>query len=237
MPQPPHFAAGQAWRPAARWPALLVVLALFAVACSQGAPAASGALPSADHVHSLRWTDDGSLLLGLHGALWRSDDQGASWQPAGLEGQDAMSIGGATAGAPLLVAGHNVLVRSLDGGTTFTPLDPPGLPSLDIHAMAQAPSEPDTVYAFVVGAGIYRSVDAGTTWQPAAAIGETVPPDTSALFVSPHDPAIVLLGSGSQGTFRSDDAAATFTRASEWGTLGLAAGGDPVVAVAATYQG
>lgn len=218
--------------------ALAAVLAVVLTACATGNGGAdAGALPASDHVHALRATDDGGLLLGLHGALWRSDDDGLSWQAAGLDGQDAMSIGVAAQGAPLLIGGHDVLVRSTDGGQSFSPLRPSELPSYDIHALTQAISDPAIVYAFVVGAGIYRSDDAGDTWQATAAVGDTTPPDTSALVVSPDDPDVVLVASGSVGIFRSDDGAQSFTQVSDWGTLGLAIGGDPSIAVAATYRG
>ncbi|MBW3665355.1 MAG: hypothetical protein KY469_19855 [Actinobacteria bacterium] len=219
----------------------LLVLPLLLAACGSGEESGSSGdgLPSTDHVHALRAASDGTLLLGLHGALWRSNDTGVSWEPAGMEGQDAMAIGVAVTGAPLLVGGHDLLMRSDDGGASFTPLRPAELPSLDIHALAQAPSDPQVAYAFVVGAGVFASADAGTSWEPRAAVGADIPPDVAALAVDPRDPDVVLLGSGSQGIFRSDDGARSFAPATDWGVLGLAIGGtaqDPL-AVAATYQG
>lgn len=213
---------------------LLVAVTLGAVACGGTSAPPSGALPASDHVHALRAADDGSLLLGLHGALWRSDD-GTEWQQVGLEGQDAMALGVAEQGQPLLVGGHDVLARSSDGGATFEMLSPQ-LPSLDIHALAQAPSDPNIVYAYVVGAGIYRSVDAGDTWAPAAAIGEQLPGDLAAMAVDPNDPDVVLVGSGGHGVFRSTDGAASFSQTTDWGALGLAFAADGTV-LAATYRG
>lgn len=207
-------------------------------ACGGDSPTSSaGTLPDADHVHSLQAADDGALLLGLHGALWRSPDQGLSWDLIGLEGQDAMAIGVAIDGEPLIVGGHNVLERSTDGGTTFESLRPATLPGLDIHALAQAPSDPSIVYAFVVGAGLFRSEDAGDTWAPRAGAGEALPQDVAAAVVMPADPDVVLLGSGSLGVFRSEDGGGTFEQVSDWGTLGLAAVGDPVELMATTYRG
>lgn len=214
---------------------LLLVLALVAAACSGGAAApTSGSLPGSGHVHALRATDDGALLLGLHGALWRSDD-GSDWEPLGLEGQDAMALGVAVDGAPFLVGGHEVLARSIDGGETFEMLSP-DLPSLDIHAMGQAPSDPSIVYAYVVGAGIYRSTDAGDTWTPAAPVGKQLPGDLAGLAVDPENRDTVLVGSGSRGVFRSADGGATFERVTDWGIFGLAFGDDGEV-LAATHRG
>ena len=194
-----------------------------------------GRLPGSDHVHALRATDDGALLLGLHGALWRSPD-GKSWEQLGLEGQDAMALGVAAEGEPLLVGGHDVLARSDDGGREFEMLSPADLPSLDIHALAQAPSDPQTVYAYVVGHGIYRSTDAGDTWIAVAPVGEQLPPDLAAMAVDPNAPETVLVGSGSQGVLRSTDAASSFAQTGDWGTLGLAFS-DRGTVLAATYRG
>lgn len=219
-------------------PWLVAAAAVVLSACSSagsGDASAEGGLPASDHVHALRAADDGALLLGLHGALWRSSD-GAKWEQLGLEGQDAMALGVAVEGQPLLVGGHDVLARSTDGGKGFEMLAPPDLPSLDIHALAQAPGEPSTVYAYVVGHGIYRSADAGDTWEPAALVGEQLPGDLAAMAVDPDDPQVVLVGSGGHGVFRSTDGAASFTQTTDWGTLGLAFGLGGTV-LAATYRG
>lgn len=214
---------------------LIVLVAVVAMAAcgGTGSPEA-GSLPGSDHLHALRAADDGSLLLGLHGSLWRSED-GTDWEQLGLDGQDAMALGVVTKGAPLLVGGHDVLARSVDDGETFEMLSPE-LPSLDIHALAQAPSDPSIVYAYVVGSGIFRSQDAGDTWTPAAPVGEQLPGDLAALAVDPDDPESVLAGSGSSGVLSSTDGGMTFERASEWGTVSLAFGRNDQV-LAATARG
>lgn len=214
---------------------ILAVLALVAAACggTSSAPL-TGSLPGSDHVHALRAADDGSLLLGLHGALWESED-GEQWEQLGLEGLDAMALGVAAEGRPLLVGGHDVLARSTDGGETFEMLSPE-LPSLDVHALAQAPSEPSIVYAYVVGAGIFRSEDAGDSWSLVAAVGEQVPADISAMAVDPDDSGVVLVGSGGHGVLRSTDGGQTFSQTSAQGTFGLAVGVDDTV-LAATHRG
>lgn len=215
-----------------------VLLSLVvSTACSSAVQPGEGAtgLPESDHVHALRATDDGALLLGLHGALWRSED-GMEWEQLGLEGQDAMALGVAKEGEPLLIGGHDVLVRSVDGGETFDDLSPADLPSLDIHALAQAPSDPLLVYAYVVGVGLFRSEDAGDSWELAAPVDDALPGDLAAMAVDPRDPDVVLVGSGSQGVFRSEDGGRTFARTTEWGSVGLGFSDDGTV-VAATYRG
>lgn len=201
-------------------------------------PPEQSVMPTGDHVHALQEVADGDLLLGLHGALYRSEDQGASWDPAGLEGQDAMSLGAADPSGLLFVAGHEVLQRSRDGGATFEPLNPPDLPSLDIHAFAQSPSDPDIVYAFVVGFGVFVSTDAGDSWTARAPAGQSIGMDTFALLVHPQDADVVLAGGGSSGVMRSTDGARTFTPVHAPGVASLTSDpGDPDRVVALTARG
>lgn len=213
----------------------LLLVAGVLTGCGSGdAGSVAGGLPSEGHVHALRAMDDGGLLLGLHGALWRSDD-GRDWQMLGLQGQDAMALGVAVDGAPLLVGGHNVLARSTDGGGSFEDLSP-ALPSLDIHALAQDPANPDRVYAFVVGHGLHVSEDAGDTWTAAAPVGDQLPPDVATMTVAPDDGDTVLVGSPEVGVLRSTDGGSTFVRVADTGTIGLAHGDDGRV-IAATLAG
>lgn len=177
----------------------VTVLAVLA-ACGGGEPTAG--LPSGDHVHSLGVTADRSLLLGLHGGLYRSVD-GESWELAGLQGEDAMVIASAT-GHPVFVAGHEVLYRSDDGGETFMPLRPDDLPGLDIHAFAQAPTDGQSVYAYVVGHGLFRSGDGGDTWEQRAGPGD-LPQDLFGLAVVGRGADTLVLVGPESGILRSQD--------------------------------
>lgn len=123
----------------------------------------------------------------------------------------------------LFVAGHRVLLRSLDGGVTFQL--PRDLPSLDIHAFAQAPEHPETVYAFVVGHGVYISTDAGDTWEPRVRAGQGVGVDTLAMLVDPADTATVLAGAWQSGLNLFTEGGDTFEWVLDAGVLSLA--GDP----------
>lgn len=173
-------------------------MALLA-ACGGGEGTAR--LPSGDHVHSLGVTSDGTLLLGMHGGLYRSTD-GEVWELAGLEGEDAMVIASAI-DQPVFVAGHEVLYRSDDGGETFTP-QPVDLPGLDIHAFAQAPTDGGSVYAYVVGHGLFWSGDGGDTWEQRAEV-EQLPQDLFGLaVVGTGADTLVLVGPDS-GILRSQD--------------------------------
>lgn len=193
---------------------------------------------SGDHIHALQVLDDGDLLLGLHGALYRSQDRGDTWSPAGLEGQDAMSIAAAGDDELVFVAGHEVLQRSQDGGETFDALDPPDLPSLDIHAFAQSASQPEVVYAFVVGHGIYVSSDAGETWKLRSTPGQAFGNDIFALLVDPDEAETVLAGGGQSGLLRSTDGGQSFQPVLDQGVASLTADpDDPGRLVALTTRG
>ncbi|MDP8970740.1 MAG: hypothetical protein M3N52_09675 [Actinomycetota bacterium] len=209
-----------------RLKAALCVLALLTLsACGGGRGSATeeGRLPASDHVHALRASGD-VLLLGLHGSLWRSQDGGRTWQQLGMKGQDAMAIGAPPDSAgPLLVGGHGVLVRRKQGSRSFATLSPPELGSLDIHALAQAPSDPFTVYAFAVADGIFASTDGGDSWELRAPTGQQFGADITALAVDPQDPQVVLAAGVRSGILRSSDGARTFAKVSEVeGTVALA---------------
>ncbi|MDP8959347.1 MAG: hypothetical protein M3N51_09170 [Actinomycetota bacterium] len=207
--------------PWARRALALGLVAVLGTACSGRAETPeAGRLPSSDHVHALRVLEDGTLLLGLHGALYRSSD-GERWEPAGLEGRDAMAIGAHDPDGPIFVAGHEVLARSRDGGATFEDLRPSDLPGLDIHAFAQAPSAPERIYAFVVGFGLFASEDAGETWALRAELG-SVPPDLLALVVVGQGTELLMAAGPESGVLRSEDGGRTFARMLNAGALSLA---------------
>jgi photosystem II stability/assembly factor-like uncharacterized protein len=172
------------------------------------AAAEVGDMPTGEHVHSLAVTADGWLLLGLHGGLYRSDD-GGQWELVGLGGEDAMAITAAGAGEPLFVAGHEVLYRSDDGGETFSPLTAFDLPGLDIHGFAQAPSDAQVVYAFVVGHGLFASRDAGESWEARASI-DSIPRDVFGLAVAGSDDQTVVMVGPESGVHRSEDGGRSF---------------------------
>ncbi len=65
----------------------------------------------------------------------------------------------------MYVGGHPGFYRSEDGGKSFSQ-DNSGLPGTDVHGLGMDPQNPETLYAYIVGAGLYRSPDAGKSWEP-----------------------------------------------------------------------
>lgn len=121
---------------------------------------------SAPDVHSLLVDpqDPEHILFGSHSGVKESHDGGFSWEDGELRNVDAMQLTSSPAAPETFYAtGHDVFQVSRDGGQSWQPVSH-NLPSTDIHGFAQDPSDPQRLYAFVVGAGIFTSQDGGTTW-------------------------------------------------------------------------
>jgi photosystem II stability/assembly factor-like uncharacterized protein len=154
----------------------VIATGLGVAACGGSDSTAGGQSPSAgslasiigdSHVHSLSVdrADPNRLWIGLHSGLYVSADAGRSWSLAGLDGDDSMNIAAAGAQAPLWVAGHEVLERSVDGGATWQSVRPAGLPGLDLHGFAVRPGQPKDILAAVAGQGLYGSKDGGASFE------------------------------------------------------------------------
>ena len=203
--------------PGGWWRGRLAALAAAALAVAlAGCGAAGKQAPQAGslkevlgdmHVHSL-WVDAGHrdhLLIGLHGGLYRSSDGGRRWTLAALDGDDAMNVVGARGGAPLWVAGHEVLERSLDRGGSFEPVRPAGLPGLDLHGFAVRPGRPAEIAAAVAGQGLFRSSDGGRSF---AMTSRAVGGDVYGMSLAPD--GTLLVADPQVGVLISRDAGRTF---------------------------
>jgi photosystem II stability/assembly factor-like uncharacterized protein len=148
----------------------------------------------------------------VNGGVWKTTDAGRTWQPT-FEGQPTQSIG-AIAVAPsdpniiYVASGEGLLrpdlsvgngiYRSADGGRTW---EHRGLADgQQIAELAIDPHDSSRLFAAVLGhpygpnaeRGIYRSVDAGRTWERVLYKDE----DTggSAVAVDPANPQLVYAG-------------------------------------------
>lgn len=111
-------------------------------------------------------TEPNTVYFGHHEGMLVSTDQGVSWGPSSLRGADAMSLVTSAANVRrLYAAGHGVLFRSDDSGTTWSQVAGP-LAGADIHGFATSTDDADRVYAFVVDQGLLTSTDGGVSWQP-----------------------------------------------------------------------
>jgi len=117
---------------------------------------------------------------GGQGALYRSEDGGATWRqvvkagqlPADLAIYDLAIHPRET--RRLLIATARGVYASGDGGETWRASNEGLPPHLRTRRLAQSPSDPRIVYVSLKGkagetpwqAGVYRSEDGGLTWQP-----------------------------------------------------------------------
>jgi photosystem II stability/assembly factor-like uncharacterized protein len=90
-------------------------------------------------------------------------------------------------------------------------------------AVAGIPDQPDTFYFGAAGGGVWKTLDAGRTWQP---IFDDGPASVGAIAIAPSNPKVLYVGTGQvttrydvaagQGVFKSTDGG------DSWQSVGLA---------------
>lgn len=151
-------------------------------------------------LHALAFGPEGRIFYGQHGGLQISSDAGTSWTPPSNTG-DAMAIATSPSQPKVIYqAGHDLFLKSTDGGDTWSAPGFGNLPGTDIHGFAVAP-ENGWLYANIAGQGLYRSTNANGPWK-------FVSPATGgamALAAGPGVPATLYAATMDQGIIRSDD--------------------------------
>ena len=184
-----------------RLSAFACALALAALA----APPAEAQLP-AGLVSGLVWRNVGPFRAGRVSAV-----TGAIGEPG------VFYAGFATGG----------LWKTTNAGTTWEPVFDSVTSVASIGAVAVAPSDTAVIYVGTgdmptggninEGDGVYRSADAGRTWQH---VGLATSKQIPSVLVDPHDPNLVLVAAqgslhaagGDRGVYRSTDGGRTWTR-------------------------
>ena len=156
------------------------------------------------------------VLVGGHEAGALSEDGGRTWQSvAGLKGADPMGWAiDPSDPLKMYVGGHPGFLRTQDGGKSWSK-DNGGLPGTDVHGLGIDPQNPDVLYAYVMGRGIYRSADAGQRWEPVNAEKNIMGP----ILVDPHQANTLYLAEARGGFEQSTDGGRT------WQQLGAIPGG------------
>ena len=110
--------------------------------------------------------NDNTLFAATAGqGLFRSNDQGQTWIPLN-QGLSDLNITTLAGDAQTIYAGTpRALFRSLNGGTSWSETAVSASGS-GIRALASVPRDRNIVYAALrTGCGLFRSADAGRTWQ------------------------------------------------------------------------
>ena len=155
------------------------------------------------HFHVLLALGKGApLFAGTHLGLFRSDDHGRSWRLAAarFSGEDVHAVARSRTALYVATQGQGLLV-SADGGVHWRD-DSHGLPGRDLHALTLDPHQPDVIYVWVVGHGLFRRGAPRLPWEPVA--GPETLPDVESLAVHPEDGARLYAGTA-KGVWISDD--------------------------------
>lgn len=121
------------------------------------------------HAHALLLNpQDGSLLMGAHNGLFKSIDDGKTFQKVEVKGdvaaEDFMNFAYDANSKIIYAGGHDLgVVKSIDGGLTWTKTDS-GITGSDIHALAINPLDTNRLFVFSVGNGVFGTKDGAKSW-------------------------------------------------------------------------
>lgn len=182
-----------------------LVLAAFGVAVflSVGSDSTTRPYVGGDfHAMAVDPAEPGRVMVGGHGGGAISNDAGKTWeQVEDLNAADPMGwVIDPSDPEKAYIAGHPGLFRSENGGESWS-LDNSGLPATDVHGLGIDPQNPNNLYAYVAGAGLYRSPDAGGSWEPVNDQVSVMGP----ILVDPQDSNTLYLASMEGGFQRSAD--------------------------------
>ncbi len=172
-------------------------------------------------------TDPDKVMVGGHDGGAISSDGGKTWQQAsGLEGADPMGwVISPDDPQKMYVGGHPGFYRSEDGGESFSQ-DNSGLPGTDVHGLGMDPQNPETLYAYIVGAGLYRSPDAGENWEPVSSEASIMGP----ILIDPRDSDTLYVSSMKGGFRKSTDGGES------WETVSPFPGGGMVMSISQSWE-
>lgn len=158
------------------------------------------------------------VLAGTdRGGLWASRDGGVTFAWQGTGGMGAVlyersARGVAFAPSDPKVVYATVMLKSANGGTTWTPLKEGEIQPSDCYDLAVDPKNASVVYVGVNDGkgGVAKSTDGGATWKP---LTEGLPSYGRgfAVAIDPSAPKTVYVG-GTRGFFVSNDAGATWEK-------------------------
>ena len=164
--------------------------------------------------------DADRIWCGSEAGVLRSDDAGASWGPAGLEGEEVTAIAASpneqgTSGAVVYAGTEPSAVwRSAGGGATWRRAEglldlpssstwsfPPRPETHHVRWIACDPARPGRLYVAIEAGALVTTPDGGKTWQDRPKIA---PFDTHELAIHPERPEVLRVSAG-DGYWESAD--------------------------------
>jgi photosystem II stability/assembly factor-like uncharacterized protein len=145
--------------------------------------------------------------IGFRNGVFRSEDAGKTWLQVSRDEVSALAVDPADPDLVYAAGEPRRLLRSTDGGATWTRLP------VVFERLATDPSRPGAVIGLDGGGGISISEDEGQSWRSLANLGREI----QALAISPSQPSTWLAGTAGAGVMRSEDGGRTWQ-----GTTGLA---------------
>lgn len=101
------------------------------------------------------------VIYGMYGTLQVSRDGGHTWRAVGAPRNDAIALAASSLNADaLFLATTTGLYRSTDGGQRWQPAHPNRAPASIVHTLGDG-----TVYAFLVGVGLFRAREPELNWE------------------------------------------------------------------------
>lgn len=154
-------------------------------------------------VWSLAINSSNHIFAGTEHGVYKSVDDGASWQLTSLSGKDVRSVV-ITANGTLLAGtwGYGVY-KSVDNGATWSQVNS-GLANSTV--MALAVSSNNSVFAGTFGAGVSKSVNEGASWSTLN-VGYNY---VWSLAITSDD--VIFAGTYGNGLYRSTDFGATWSK-------------------------
>jgi photosystem II stability/assembly factor-like uncharacterized protein len=138
----------------------------------------AGSGSSARRIYLSPWHPDTLYFIDFYldgfavpGSLWRSIDDGTTWQAIDIADPTALSFDPVTPDLLYVVDLLGELRRSRDGGTTWEVVaSPVSGDTIRLTALLVDRLDPSILYVGTDGfaSGVWRSLDQGATWQPFA---------------------------------------------------------------------
>ncbi len=179
--------------------------------------------------------DNNTVFIGgAEGGVWKTMDAGTSWTPL-TDTQPALAIGALAidpSNSQIVYAGTGEgnfngdayggagVLKTVDGGRTWTLLASDMFDQMSFLALAVSPRDGRILLAAVPLAGVYRSADGGATWQ------NVLPGEGDNVFFDPSNSNVAyaamggIFGTGT-GIFKSIDAGVTWKASNGTGTTVL----------------